>query len=164
MCACHSTFDIFSLFPGSNYYVKFSIPVRPYRKCNVFFEISVFIRMLNYVLENPGFESLQGQNAQSGPGSHPTSYTVGNWCFSSGTMRPERDADNSSTSIDEAKNEWSYASAPLHAFMACLGTDNLIFFPLSPWRDASSGCGAGKCLQMKRAAVNLLHKEPWIDN
>jgi hypothetical protein len=38
-----------------------------------------------------------------------------------GMKRTGREADHSSVSSFEVKNEWSYISTPPHAFMACTG-------------------------------------------
>jgi hypothetical protein len=74
-----------------------------------------------------GFDALQEQQLlllckvstpAPGLGEPPLQWVPG--AFSCG-KRPGREADHSSSSSAEAKNEWSYASAPSLAFMACTG-------------------------------------------
>jgi hypothetical protein len=70
------------------------------------------------------FDFWQGQEAclqssQSGSGTHPTSYSVGNWGFSPGGKSAGLWCGPLIPSNAEVKTEWSYSFTPQYAFMAC---------------------------------------------
>jgi hypothetical protein len=47
---------------------------------------------------------------QIGSGAHPASYPMDTRGFPTGVKRPEREADDSTPSIAQVKNAWSYTS------------------------------------------------------
>jgi hypothetical protein len=55
---------------------------------------------------------------QTGSESHPASYTMGTEVLFRGVKRPGLEADHSSPSSAEVKNEWSYTSTPPYVFIA----------------------------------------------
>jgi hypothetical protein len=65
--------------------------------------------------------SYRLQRIQTGSGAHPASCSMGIKPFFPGVKRPEREADHSHPFSAEVKDEWSYTSAPLCAFMAWTG-------------------------------------------
>jgi hypothetical protein len=58
-----------------------------------------------------------------GPNQPPTRMVQ--WVISPGVKRPERETDDSLPTRAEVKNEWSYTSTPIYAFMAFTGTLHL---------------------------------------
>jgi hypothetical protein len=58
---------------------------------------------------------------RTGSGAHPASYQMGTGATSPGIKRQGREADHSPSSC-VINNEWNYASTPLHAFTAYVGT------------------------------------------
>jgi len=53
------------------------------------------------------------RNVQPGCEAHPPSYSVSNGTVSPGVKRPRHQADHSSPSRTEVKNEWRYTSTSL---------------------------------------------------
>jgi hypothetical protein len=92
---------------------------------------------LRYLLYRPGFESQQRQeilqNVQTVCGAQPVACSMGTGFFPV-VKQPEADADHSSPSSAEVKNECIWTSASCNAFMAWTGTklkprrDKLKFF------------------------------------
>ena len=71
------------------------------------------------------------QNAQTGSGTHPDSYSISIGVRSRKLTRPGRDFDHSPPSSAEVKNEGSCASTPrihLHGVnMKCINVDSLSY-------------------------------------
>jgi len=61
------------------------------------------------------------QNAKTVSGAHTASCSMGTGGSFSGVKRRERDVNQAPPSSAQLKNEWSYTSTPLCAFMACIG-------------------------------------------
>ena len=51
------------------------------------------------------------RNVPTGSGAHPASNSIGICFYTQGAKRPWREADHSTPSSPEVKNEWSYTSA-----------------------------------------------------
>lgn len=65
----------------------------------------------------------QGVNNKLLCSYHQTTYSVGTGgSFPEGALRPVNDADHSTISNIEIKNEWSWTYTPLYAFIAYAGT------------------------------------------
>jgi hypothetical protein len=58
-----------------------------------------------------GTFSLQ-HRVQTGSGTHPSTYPIGNWGSFPEVKLPGREADHSLSSSAEVKYEWSYISTP----------------------------------------------------
>lgn len=65
------------------------------------------------------------KNVQLSSGSHPASYSVRTETSLSANQ-PQHETDHSTPSSVKAKNQWSYTSIPVSAFMACTDTASAI--------------------------------------
>jgi hypothetical protein len=79
--------------------------------------------------ERSGFKFWQGheilsvfQNVHAGSEVHPLSYSMGTETSFSGRNRPWLETDHPAPPHAEVKNEWSYTSTPVYAFVASTGT------------------------------------------
>ena len=61
------------------------------------------------------------QNVRTGSGIHSAFHLTGTGFLSPRLKRPGRDVDHSNPSSADVKNEWSYTSPPLYAFMVWRG-------------------------------------------
>ena len=75
-----------------------------------------------YGLDCPGIESRWQARfsppVQTGPGTHPTCYTIGTGSFP-GVKRPGRGVDHPPHLAPRLKKEYNYTSTPFWAFVTC---------------------------------------------
>lgn len=62
------------------------------------------------------------QNVQTCSGAHPLSYLMGVGGYCPEIKWLGREVNQLTSLSAQIKNEWSYASTPPHAIMACIGT------------------------------------------
>jgi hypothetical protein len=79
------------------------------------------VQLLGYWLDDTGFESLKGQQIFLFSKTSRTALEPTYGSFPE-VKRPGREVDRSLASNADIKNEWSYISTHLHAFMSLIGS------------------------------------------